>query len=363
MAIQFVNVTVDTSALYQVQARDFGTVAVVGVGAVSGSSITPIRLGNYAEVDVLYPTTSELSIGVKNAFANGASSVYAVDLGQTKNLNSVQTALAELVNIDVQLVAIANTPETDAIAYISDALAAHVDAAGTERIGVFALAQDEDADTAPTAITNMLAANKTRMFGVAHRSASDVATSVSGLLASIRPWESPILKATSNIVQTSQFTTAQVSSLDTAQLNPIIDPLYLTGTGYVLGTDYTFGTAAGGINRIDIRRTLDDITYKLKAGLTNPNIIGNVRINKTGLAGLNGSMAGILQVAVDAGEIESYVIDIPVLTALSKDIDSRSDSEALLVTTARTTSNVDTTVSVEYSGAIHTISVELKFTA
>ncbi|MCK5642715.1 MAG: hypothetical protein KAJ19_18040 [Gammaproteobacteria bacterium] len=362
MAIQFVNVTVDTSALYQVQARDFGTVAVVGVGAVSGSSITPIRLGNYAEVDALYPTDSELSIGVKNAFANGASSVYAVDLGQTKNLSSVETALAGLVNIDVQMVALANTPETDAIAYISDALASHVEAAGTERVGVFALAQDEDASTAPTAITNMLAANKTRMFGVAHKSASDVATSVAGLLASIKQWESPILKATSNIVQTTQFTTAQISALNTAQLNPMIDPLYLTGTGYILGTDYTLGTISDGIYRVDVRRTLDDITYKLKAGLTNPTVIGNIRINKTGLSVLNGKMGAILQAAVNDGEIDSYTIDIPVMLALIKDINSRSDAEALLITTARTTRNVDTIVSVVYSGALHTIDVELKFT-
>lgn len=361
MAIQFVNVTVDTSALYQVQARDYGTVAVVGTGTPSGSS-TSVRLGNYAEVDALYPTDSELSIGVKNAFANGASSVYAADIGETKNLSTIETGLASLLNNDVQVVALAATPETDVIAYISDALASHVAAAGTERVGVFALAQNEDGDTAPTAVKNMLAADKTRMFGVAHKSASDVATVIAGLLASAKPWESLIMKNVSGVVQTSQFTTAQITTLDTAQINPLVDPLYLTGTGYVLGTDYTCGLISGGIYRVDIRRTLDDVTYKLKAGLTNPTIIGNIRINKTGLSALSGKISAILQTAVNDGEIESYSIDIPVLNALIKDLNSRSDAEAAAIVTARTTRNIDVTVVVVYSGAIHTIDVELKFT-
>lgn len=361
MTIQFVNVSVDTSGLYQVQARDYGTVAIVGTGTPSGSA-TSIRLGNYAEVDALYPTDSELSIGIKNAFANGASSVYAADIGETKNLINIETGLASLLSNDVQVVALAATPETSVIAYISDALAAHVAAAGTERIGVFALAENEDADTAPTAITNMLVTNKNRMFGVAHKSASDVATSTAGLLASVKPWESPILKAVSNVVQTTQFTTAQISALDAAQLNPLVDPLYLTGVGYVLGTDYTLGTIADGIYRVDIRRTLDDITYKLKAGLTNPAVIGNIRINKTGLSNLSGKISGILQTAVNDGEIEAYSIDISVLNALIKDLNSRSEAEAAAIVAARTTRNIDITVSVTYSGAIHTIDVELKFT-
>lgn len=363
MTIQFVNVTVDTTGLYEVQTRDYGTVALVGVGsAVSGSTPEATLFGSYAEVDTAYPSSNDLSTGIKNAFANGASSVWAVDIYE-KNAANVENGLDAVLNKDVQIVSIANTIETNSDTYVSVNLKNHCDAAVTERVGVFMLDTDEDADTCPTAIAQLATSNESRLFGVAHKSSDDIGSIVAGKLASIRPWESAILKTLSGASQTGSFTSTQISGLDAIHINPVVDPVYLTGTGLVLGTDYTTGSESEGIYRVDIRRTLDDISYKLKAGLTNPNIIGNIRISKPGLSELTGIISGLLQVAVNEGEIESFSIAMPVLNALAKDVNSRSPAETTLITTARTTRVVDTEVTVEYSGAIHTINVDLKFTA
>jgi hypothetical protein len=201
------------------------------------------------------------------------------------------------------------------------------------------------------------------MFGIAHNSSNDVACAVAGRIASLKPWESPFLKALVGITQTVGFTNTQISALETAQINVLVDPLYLTGTDYVLGSAYVLGSLSSGINYIDTRRTIDDIAYKLKAALTDPNIIGTVRINKPGLATLMNKLAGLLQTCVDATEIDSYNITIPVLNALAKDEASRSSAETTLITTTRTSRTVDIDIEIEYVGVLHLITIDVNIVA
>ncbi len=362
--MQFVNIDVDTSGLYQVPTSDYGTVAIVGVGIGSGS-VTPVKLGSYAEVDTAFPDTdSDLSIAIKLAFENGASSVWAVDVASEKTVENFETALASLSNKDVQFVVLANAVETDAVAYMSDALLTHVMGATTERIGVFMLASGADSATAPTAITGMLAANKTRMMCIAHNTTSDVAAAVAGMLASLNPWESPVMKPISGIsAATADFTTTQFALMDAANINPIFDPLYFAGDAQVLKTEYTMGSRAAGIYLVDVRRAIDDIVYKLKTGLTVPTVIGNIRVNKSGMASLRNHITGIMQTAVNTGEIDSFAISIPVATALAVDPAARTPTQTANIAAARTNRAVDVTIAIEYSGAIHTLSITVAFSA
>jgi hypothetical protein len=357
----FVNVTVDVSELAGVSIRDTGTVGIVGVG--TSAMTEALLVGSPAEVDALYATDCDLSLAAKLAFQNGAAKVWIVDIGDTKTTTTVGTGLGLLAEKDIQVVVVANTVETDTDAYVSEELLDHVNAAVTERIGVFMLDSGEDASTAPSAVTGLLTASEDRVFGIAHNSDNDVAAAVAGLIVSINPWQSPILRGISGITQTAEFTTAQRTALVAAQLNPVIDPLYLAGSGLALESAYTMGAVADGIYFLDVRRTIDDIVYKLKANLTSPTVIGGLQINRVGMASLINKISGILQVAVNAGEFESFAISVPVANALAKDAASRSAAEETLITTARTTRNVDVSISVEYAGSIHSIDVDLKFTA
>ncbi len=362
--MQFVNITVDTSGLYPVAARDNGTLAIVGVGdtAVSGSPV-PVKLTSYAEVDSLYQEESDLALALKIAFANGAAAIWAVDTKVNKTLDAIEDALATLETKDVQIVVIANTIETDSDTYISTALTNHVASSMTDRIGVFMLDSGEDVDTMPTAISTMKSSGNNRMVAIAHNSSVDVAAAVGGVLASLNAWESVVNKPLVGVSNASDFTTTQMSAFVSAQVNFIFDPLYLAGTTNVLRTGYTLGTAAEGINYIDVRRTIDDISYKLKAGLTNPNVIGNLRINRSGIAELISYITGIMQPCVNSNEIDSFDIDIPLASVLAKDIDERTETEAAMLTTARTSRTVTGSVIVEYSGAIHTLNLTLNYVA
>lgn len=360
MGVEFVNINVDTTGLYPTKTIDYGTVAVVGQGGTSTGD--PIKVGTYAEADTTYGDT-DLGTGIKKAILNGATNVWAVEVGDVLDIAALDTALDKIVDYDVQAVALANTIETSTDVYVSDCLLSHVNGALTDRIGVFMLDKGEDIFTVPSAITDMVGSGENRMFGVAHNSDDDVACAVAGLLVSLQPWQSPILKSIQGVAQSSGFTTTQLSAFDTNQINPLVSPVYLGGKSYVLSTDYTCGDSSSGIHRVDVRRTIDDVSYKIKAGITSPNIIGNLRINTTGLAELGGRISGILQGAQNLGEIDSFKISIPVLNALSKNESSRSDAEDTLITNARTSRAVDVDVVIEYSGSIHTINMDLKFTA
>lgn len=359
MGTEFINVTVDTTGLYPVATRDYGTVAIVGNGAAGDD--TPVKIGSYGEANTAFGDT-DLGKAVKLALLNGAASVWAVDIG-TPSLVDVVAGLESIEAEDIQVVALANIVETDADTYISTALANHCDAGATERIGVFMLDKAEDSTTMPTAIGGLLSAGKNRLFGIAHNSDNDVAAAVAGLIAGVKPWESPLVKGMEGVVQTAQFTTTQISALETEQINVLVNPVYLAGNAFVLGSTFTQGTAVSGIHYVDVRRVIDDISYKLKTGLTNPNIIGSLRINKGGLSELSGTLSGILGGCVNINEIDSFQIDIPVLNALAKNASARSEAETLLITTARTSRNIDVAVTVEYVGTFHTIDVDFKITA
>lgn len=371
--MQFVNIDVDTSGLYQVPTSDKGTVAIVGCGTGAGTGNTPVRFGSYAEVDLAFPdetSANELAPAIKLAFLNGASSVWAVDLAVAsagKTAVNIATALDSLAAKDVQIVMIANTTETTVSGSISTALKEHVaaGAAATERIGVFMLEATEDSATMPAAIASALVANTTRLMAIAHNNGTtDVAAAVAGLLSSLDPWESPVMKTISGLgTPTADFTTTQFSAMATAHINPIFDPLYFAGNSLVLKSEYTLGAESDGIYLVDVRRAIDDIVYKLKTGLTIPAVIGNIRVNKSGMASLRNYINSIMQTAVNDGEIDSFAVNIPVATALAVDVNSRTTTQALAITTARTNRNIDVEIAIEYSGAVHTLDIDVLFSA
>lgn len=358
MGVEFVTIRVSTADLYQTSTRDFGTVAIVGDGGTVDTD--PVKIGSYTEAAAAFGTTV-LGIGAKNALRNGAAAVWAVDCG-TPTLVSVGDALASLEGYDVQVVALAGIVEAVDNAYISVTLANHLDSASTERVGVFQLDRAQDVATMPTALSGLLAANKSRMFGVAHNSDSEVACAVAGLIAGLKPQESPLLKPITNVVQTVGFTSAQITALELAHINVLVNPVYLAGTSFVLGSDLTMGTEDGGINFIDTRRVIDDIAYKLKAGLTSPSIIGSVQINKPGLAVVMGRLVGILQKCADSGEIEGYDLNFPIVNALAKPLGSRSPVEIELISGARTARAISGEAAITYAGVLHIINIDVKIT-
>ena len=141
---------------------------------------------------------------------------------------------------------------------------------------------------------------------------------------------------------------------------PVVDPEFLAGAGLVLGESFT-ADGTGQRQYIDIVRTIDDLAFRLKAQLTNPNVIGTMRINRPGLTGLRTMVAAMLDSRVAVGEIDSYSIDIPLLAIVRKDPPQRTPEETQQLNDVQNSRRLEFSVSVDYAGAIHFLVVTLRF--
>jgi hypothetical protein len=124
-----------------------------------------------------------------------------------------------------------------------------------------------------------------------------------------------------------------------------------------MGEGYTGNPA--GKKYIDIVRTVDDISFRLKARLIRS--IGNLQISRSGLRGLTVQMEAELDPLVRNSEIERYQITIPILLLLDLDPNTLSDQQLTQIHNAQAQRVVEVVILVDYAGAIHRIAITLKF--
>ncbi|WP_426367428.1 hypothetical protein [Streptomyces sp. E-08] len=264
-------------------------------------------------------------------------------------------------DVPAQIVVLANTPlnETPATSHPVDLLAKHVievsnsGGDGSERIGVAML--DQTLTQSKQIALNKGSIHDNRMVLVAHKSGDDVAAAVAGVIAGQEPHISLLLKPIS-IEMTALFTAAEIQDYYDASINWVTSPVLLPGHGLYLGEGLT-ASPSGNKKYIDIVRTLDDISFRIKATLI--EAVGDVRIDRPGLRTVVTLVQGALSPLVSRGVIESYAIHIPLLVLLERDRATLSAEELELIRKGRSGRNVDMEVSVVYAGVIHQIAVKL----
>jgi hypothetical protein len=370
------------------------TVRYVRVNPVADMFAPAVRAnGNVAIVGKVTPPTPApadlLAVGESAAFTDPAEARRRApgDLGEAIALAFTQSpgptlvtgvrvdggapdweaALEVLATLDVQIVALAAEP-LDATSGGANGsvrtLADHVAAVsstggdGMERIGVAMLEKDA---TDPTIVSGALASE--RMVYVAHKSDEDVAAAVAGTIAGHEPHISLLFKSVA--VSSAPFTSAEIGELNGSEtfasgpagkgVNWLVDPPLIPGQAVFLGEGYTGNP--GGKKYVDIVRTIDSVTFQLKARLIRS--IGNVRISRSGLRGLGATIESVLEPLIRQGVIEGYTIVIPLLTLLDKP--QRTPAEDQQVNNAQSERVVEVLVAVDYAGAIHRIALTLKF--
>ncbi|MFJ2556310.1 MULTISPECIES: hypothetical protein [unclassified Streptomyces] len=301
----------------------------------------------------------------------GPSEVWAVRLTDATSA-SLDAAFAEVATLDVQLVALADTPLVNTAAAGVTAvptpaivrLAEHVSAPagdGLERMGI-AMLRKGDAD--PAVVSGTLVTD--RMVYMAHKSDEDVAAAVAGTIAGYEPHVSLLLKKVK--VSSGAFSAADILKINGSEgkdsggpggfgVNWLVDPPLIPGAGVYLGEGYTGDHGPGAKKYIDMVRTVDDITFRLKAQLIAS--IGNLRISRSGLRGLVAEMETVLEPLRRAEVIDSYEIVVPILVLLDKP--QPSPVEEGLILKARTERAAEAMVKVVYAGAIHRINIALNF--
>lgn len=378
MAVRYIDVT-PVSNLFSPATRAFGDVAIVGdvAAAAAGPVQTPIAVTNPDSVsDPSNPAGNNKPIDDPTWFAGALGAAVRLALSQTPGPTTVwavrtntgdptpiATALGVVAKLDVQIVAVANTPLTNVGATAAasktaiEALSNHVNTVsntgsdGMERIGVAMLAKGL---TDVTAISGTM--SNARMVMIAHNSDQDAAAAVAGVIAGYQPHISLLLKQV-NISMDTLFSDSEIDAFNTAQVNWLTDPTLIPGKGVYMGEGYTLdGTTK---KYIDIVRTIDDISFRLKASLIQS--IGNLRISRSGLRALVSEMTAILEPLRLSEVIESYNVFIPILVLLDKDPASLSAAELTQIHNTQSSRSLETAITVEYAGAIHRLDITLIF--
>jgi hypothetical protein len=365
MTVRYIRVN-PVADLFAPAIRAYGNIAVVGA-ATAGADNTPVAFTNPAAAQAAFPGDLGNSIAMIFQQTPGPTLVYGV---KTAAGPDWVAALTQVETLDVQLVVLANTPLNAAAATAPNGaivrLANHVTSVsntggdGKERMGVAMLVAGA---TDPTIVAGALA--NERMVYIAHNSTQDAAAAVAGVIAGYEPHISLLLKPV-NITSTA-FTPAQIGQLNGPEtfssgpaglgVNWLVDPVLIPGGGIYMGEAYTGNP--GGKKFIDIVRTVDDISFRLKAQLIKS--IGSLRISRSGLRALIAQMEAVLQPLVRNEVIEGYDILIPVLVLLDKDPASLTAAELTQINNAQSQRVVEVLVAVDYAGTIHRLAITLKF--
>ena len=393
MAVRYITVKSVTN-LFKPATRSFGDVAIVGaVDSSAGGPDVPVPVTNPDSVS--HPTDSQfagngkpvddagwfkgdLGKSIRKAFAQtpGPLLVWAV---KTKSAGTgasedqpVKDALSLVGKLDVQIVVLANTPLEPAASGSGgaaaqavnlkqiEALAEHVNnlsergGDGKERIGVAMLGKG-------TTDVSVISGNlkKSRMSIVAHKSDEDAAAAAAGAIAGYEPHISMILKPLS-LSMSDTFTDTEIDAFNAGRVNWVTSPTLIPGGGMFLGEGYTTDVSTTNpMPYIDIVRTIDDISFRLKAQLIQS--IGNLRISRAGLRSLSSQMAGVLEPLRLRGVIDTYEIVIPLLALLDQEPLDLLPVESQMISSARANRTVEALVAVKYAAAIHRLNITLKF--
>lgn len=361
--------------------RPTGNMVVIG-DATAGTANQPVEVTSLAEAVSLFSASatapSALSKSLTTAMSQdpSPSRLWGIRLGTAGSPTPVPDpagALTAAAALNVQVVVLANTPLTatsGAAGGAIEALRNHVvtvskNGDGKERMGVAMLSKGV---ASPALVNGTLVSD--RMVYVAHQSDEDAASAVAGTIAGYPPYTSMILKQVA--IKSDPFTDAQIDTIngDEPEDNPAVpsgisgkgvvwlaSPVLLPGGGVYLGEGYTGDP--GHLKFIDVQRTLDDVTFRLKARLIGS--IGNLRISRSGLRALILQMEAVLNPLVAGGVLEGYQLTVPVLKLLDADPATLTAAQIDAVKRAHTDRVAQVLAAVEYAGAMHRIHINLKF--
>lgn len=339
---------------------------IKSVAAVSATKFTLTLdkdLKNPHPVDdpVVGHGTSDLAAAISMAFRQTSppTVVWGIELAPANP--SWATAFAAAADVPAQIVVLANTPlnEQPGTNHPVELLANHVTTVsnsggdGSERIGVAML--DRTLTQAKQIDLNKGDIKSNRMVLVAHKSDDDVAAAVAGVIAGHEPHISLLLKPIS-IEMSQLFTANEIEAYYTASINWVASPVLLPGHALYLGEGRT-ASPAGGKEYVDVVRTLDDISFRIKAALI--QAVGDLRIDRPGLRTVVTLVQSVLSPQVTRGVIESYAIHIPLLVLMERERATLTPDELVQISEGRSGRKVEMDVSVVYAGVIHQIAVKL----
>jgi len=423
---RYLQIAISTDGLYTVGSRSWGNVGIVGRGIGAGFTANEAyTIRSPADAETLFGITSSLYKSILLLFENGATKVIAVAAevtadsqelfngdGSTKvftvteipvqpldtvavdagaktegidftvdygnkqiifvvappagtdnvaidysrhSVAHIQAGLAALTTEDVQIMVLAQTYETTLLSELKTHCVATEST--SPRRGYYMLPNGSTTLTLATTLASYLSTL------IAHKSLKDAAAGCAGKVASLAPWKDLTMKTVSGLQQSGRFTQSEIDAFDEVFIVTMFDPPKLTGTAVVFSTGWTIDDTAA-FQFIDQIRVAFHLTGVLDYGLTNPNIIGELKMNRSGLQQLDTYMRSLLTPWVNAGEIDNYVIDNPALRLfeLTEPEASEVAAMAALQAARRVEGAYQVGVQLIYSGTIIFLKMNVSLT-
>jgi len=389
VAYPFIEVTITPPPLPVAQ-RSPGVIAIVGKtpGGADGGDTAPNKpteivtlddaVGRFAKKNAdgtVAATPLYTSIALAFLQDPKPSKIYGVRVDGS----NYAAALASLEGVDdVTFVALANEPTVGAASGANPATGLHalkehvenMSSQGRKRIGVAMV--DPSIAKSPTYANDVVAAlsgadklesSVSRMVMVAARGATgDVATASMAAIAGYSPQTSIVLKPVRGISvpHDQSYSPSEIITLSRASIIPIIHPSLFVGESLNFAEARLFTTDAS-LGYIDIVRVIDDVEFKLQAGLV--GLVGDARITKAGMTVLKTQLSAILDQLVATAEIDDYNVSIPILDILQIPQATRTAAENNQVEQARETRFVDAYATIFIGPAVQhlRINVAVKF--
>jgi hypothetical protein len=300
----------------------------------AGDYSTALRGLEAADDVVFVCLANEATVGNASAGANAATGLMALKEHVQNMSNDGQKRMA---------VAMVDPATAKSPTYAKDVLAAGSYGKLTSSDGRMILIAARGATTDP---------------GNAAAPPVDAAAAAMGAIAGHAPSTSVVLKQVRGFQMpvTLQYTPSEIRSLSEAGAIPLIDPALIPGSGLYFADGGTLSADAAR-NYIDIVRVIDDIEFRLRAGLIGS--VGDSRITKAGLTSVKLRIEGILGPLQRAAVIDDYRVVIPLLAILSLPETARSVVDEKEISDARKSRQVIALVSVTYGPAVHRLNVTL----
>jgi hypothetical protein len=379
-AFPYIQVTINTSALLPVAQRAPGVIALVGVSNAGSAAVNvPKEVSDANDAAGLFASRDANGAVVPTPLYSSLVTAFQQDplpqkvYGVKVAADGFVAGLAALEGLDdITFVGLAATTTIGAAATNNApatglmALKDHVErtsAAGSRRIAVAMVdpTRARATDYVSKVISDYapLKSDTSRMVLVAARNASsDLAAAAMAAIAGYQPHVSILLKQLRgvSIPLEAQYSATEIKQLSEANIIPIIDPSLIPGTGLYFGEGRAFTSDETKLY-VDVVRTLDDIEFKLKAGLI--GLVGDARITKSGMVRLKTRIEGVLEPLERADVIAGFEVQIPVLDIVSRPESTWTAGDQATVVNARSSRTIDVQIAVTYGPAVHRLNVTL----
>lgn len=394
----FVDVTVSTTDLVSSPLTSYSVLGIVGIDIGTAKPCQVFDVGGatdlraYAEAGDI-PESSQAYKSASVAFQNGASRIYIVygsvatptyeqDATEAQRkaaddaavFAKLEEAKDVMANVVADIVIFAGLTENTTTKFISDStkgLAAFVAPGGaiTPRIGYFMLQSGQYPGDGTLALDDpLLSTGNQYLVGFAHKAVNpangvaDVAAAMAGLTASLKPNNSIVNKGVTGVAFSGDFTKSQMNAIEGKKINAITTAYNRNGT-YFAGSFKTQNGSNDGMAEGDTVRVINFVAKTLDDVLSQPNIIGTLRINYSGITILQETVLSILSTLASSGIIEDeFSLSIPLMPILAKTSDQRTAMEQATLANAVTSRTVKVEVKVRYWGVVYRIEVNpLKF--